>query len=193
MSHVAIVYHSGYGHTKVQAEAVARGAESVAGAKAALIPVEEAESRAAELAAADAIIFGAPTYMGSASAPMKAFMDWSSKVWAEQGWKDKLAAGFTNSGSQSGDKLNTLVQFAVFGAQHGMTWINLDLPPGNHTSTGSADELNRLGGFLGAMAQSNTDEGPDKGPTASDLATAEHLGRRVARLAAAFAGTRIAA
>ena len=72
---VAVVYHSGYGHTKKQAEAVAAGAASVAGAKVALIPVEEAEARAEELNAADAIIFGAPTYMGGVSAQFKTFMD----------------------------------------------------------------------------------------------------------------------
>jgi hypothetical protein len=43
------------------------------------------------------------------------------------------------------------------------------------------------------MAQSNTDEGPDKGPTASDLATAEHLGRRVAKVARTLAGHTVAA
>jgi multimeric flavodoxin WrbA len=193
MSRIAVVYHSGYGHTKAQAEAVVRGAAEVAGARVALIPVEEAEVRAAEIDQADAIVFGAPTYMGSLSAPMKAFMDASSKVWAEGRWKDKVAAGFTNSGSLSGDKLNSLVQLAVFAAQHGMIWVNLDLPPGNHTSTGGPHELNRLGSSLGAMAQSNTDEGPDKGPTASDLATAEHLGRRVAQVARAFAGAKLAA
>jgi hypothetical protein len=43
--------------------------------------------------------------------------------------------------------------------------------------------LNRLGGFLGAMAQSNADQGPEHGPTSADLQTAEHLGRRVAQAA----------
>ena len=177
---IAVVYHSGFGHTKVQAEAVARGAASVIGAEAVLIPVEEAQARAAELDAADAIIFGAPTYMGSVSGQFKTFMDGTSKVWMAQGWKNKLAAGFTNSASQSGDKLNSLVQLAIFAAQHGMIWVSLGLPPGNNTSKGSPEDLNRLGSFLGAMAQSNGDEGPDKGPSRSDLATAEHLGRRVA-------------
>ena len=182
---IAVVYHSGYGHTKVQAEAVARGAASVIGAEAVLIPVEEAQARAAELDAADAIIFGAPTYMGSVSGQFKTFMDGTSKVWMAQGWKNKLAAGFTNSASQSGDKLNSLVQLAIFAAQHGMIWVSLGLPPGNNTSKGSPEDLNRLGSFLGAMAQSNGDEGPDKGPSRSDLATAEHLGRRVAERAVA--------
>ena len=33
MSTIAIVYHSGYGHTKALAEAVAKGAASVANSK----------------------------------------------------------------------------------------------------------------------------------------------------------------
>ena len=43
------------------------------------------------------------------------------------GWKDKIAAGFANSGSRSGDKLATLIQLALFAARHRMHWINLGL------------------------------------------------------------------
>jgi NAD(P)H dehydrogenase (quinone) len=183
MSLIAIVYHSGYGHTARQAEAVARGALTVQGVSAALIKVEEADRHWADLEKAEGIIFGSPTYMGSASAQFKAFMDASSRVWAEQGWKDKLAAGFTNSSSQSGDKLATLQQLAIFAAQHGMVWVGLGLMPGNNSSAGRVEDLNRLGSFLGAMAQSNADQGPDYGPIPADLKTAEHLGRRVAEAA----------
>lgn len=183
MTAIAIVYHSGYGHTQRQAEAVAEGVNAVPGAKALLVPVAEAEANEAALNAADAIIFGTPTYMGAVSAPFKTFMDWSSKAWFGQAWKDKLAAGFTNSASQSGDKFNTLVQLATYAAQHGMIWVSLGLLPGNNSSKGSPDDLNRLGGSLGALAQSNADEGPDKGPSKSDLATARHLGQRVAEQA----------
>lgn len=192
MTKVAIVYHSGYGHTQRQAEAVAEGARA-GGAQVTLIPAAEAEAQEATLAAADAIVFGAPTYMGAVSAPFKAFMDWSSKPWFAQAWKDKYAAGFTNSASQSGDKFNTLVQLATFAAQHSMIWVSLGLLPGNNNSKGSVTDLNRLGSFLGAMAQSNADEGPEKGPIASDLATAKHLGERVARLAAARQAVKAAA
>jgi multimeric flavodoxin WrbA len=184
MSRIAIVYHSGYGHTARQAEAVARGARGSAGAAAHLIRAEEVEQHWPTLAAADAIIFGAPTYMGSLSAPFKSFMEASSKAWAAQAWKDKLAAGFTNSASQNGDKLASLQQLAIFAAQHGMVWVGLGLLPGNNTSTASPEDLNRLGSFLGAMAQSNADQGPEHGPTQADLRTAEHLGRRVAEAAA---------
>ncbi|MGF7162218.1 multimeric flavodoxin WrbA [Rhodoligotrophos appendicifer] len=177
---VAIVFHSGYGHTARQAEAVRRGVEKVPGASVLYLTSEEAQSRWDDLAVADAIIFGAPTYMGSASAPFKAFMDATSSVFASGAWRNKIAAGFTNSASRSGDKLSTLMQFVILAAQLGMHWVNLGLLPGNNLSTGSEAELNRLGFFLGAGAQSNADEGPEIVPPESDLLTAEHLGERVA-------------
>jgi NAD(P)H dehydrogenase (quinone) len=183
MTTIAVIYHSGFGHTAKQAEAVAAGASSVSGVEARLIPVAEAEASAAFLDAADAIVFGSPTYMGGVSGPFKTWMDTTGQVWFERRWANKLAAGFTNSGSQSGDKLNTLIQLAVFGAQQGMIWVSLDLLPGNNNSKGSVADINRLGSFLGAMAQSNVDEGPEAGPIASDLETARYLGKHVAEQA----------
>jgi multimeric flavodoxin WrbA len=183
MSKICVIYHSAYGHTKVQAEAVADGARSVANTDVQLIAVQQIDGSWDHLHGADALIFGTPTYMGTVSAEFKAFMDKTSQFWVNQPWKDKLAAAFTNSGSQHGDKLNTLISLLVFAAQHGMIWIPLGLLPGHNSSTGSAEELNRLGGFLGAMAQSNMDQGPDVAPPKSDRDTAYHLGRRVAEAA----------
>jgi len=184
---IAIVYHSSYGHTRRQAEAVKSGVERIDGTEALVLTVEEAQTRWGDLAAAEAIIFGAPTYTGGASAPFKAFEEASSNaVMAGMGWKDKFAAGFTNSGSRSGDKLATLIQMALFAAQHGMHWVNLALPPANCSSTGSEQDLNRLGFWLGAAAQSNVDQGPDLVPPESDLATAQHLGQRVAEVTLQF-------
>ena len=97
MTTVAIVYHSGFGHTRVQAEAVRDGAASIPDTTVHLVPVEDHEQHWSELDDADAIVFGAPTYMAGASAPFKAFLDATSGRWSEQRWKDKLAAGFTNS------------------------------------------------------------------------------------------------
>jgi NAD(P)H dehydrogenase (quinone) len=107
---VAVLFHSGFGHTARQAEAVRRGIERVAGASALYLTSDEAQGRLDDLELADAIIFGAPTYMGSASGPFKTFMDSTSKAYATGAWKDKIAAGFTNSASRSGDKLATLTQ-----------------------------------------------------------------------------------
>jgi NAD(P)H dehydrogenase (quinone) len=182
MSNVAIVYHSGYGHTKALAEAVAKGAEGVAGVKVSLIPVAEAEARETELDAADAVIFGSPTYMGGVSAEFAKFKDWTSKRWMEGKWRDKLAAGFTSSANWNGDKHNTLYQLLTLALQHGMVWVGLGLPGGFNHSKGSIEDLNRLGASVGAMAQANADQGVE-GIAASDFRTMNALGKRVAEAA----------
>jgi multimeric flavodoxin WrbA len=179
VTRVAIVYHSAGGRTRALAEAVARGAAAIDGTAVTVMSVADVDHTA--LLAADAVVFGCPTYMGSASAAFKQFMDGTSAIWAMQGWRDKLAAAFTHSAAPSGDKLGTLTQLAVFAAQHGMVWIGLGLPP-TYASTGAgASDTNRLGSHLGAMAQSPPG---GSGVPPSDLATAEHLGRRVAEAAA---------
>lgn len=188
MTNIAVVYHSGFGHTAVVAEHVAKGAGGVVGVSARLYNAADLATPDAgpwaELAAADAIIFGAPTYFGSVSAGMKQFIDASSQVWAGQGWKDKIAAGFTNSSSWSGDKLSTLSQLAVFAAQHGMVWVGTGMMPGYNSKAGSPDSINRLGSFLGLMTQANFDEGPDVAPPPQDRKTAELFGARIAEAAA---------
>lgn len=178
MTVVAIVYHSASGRTRALAEAVARGAASIDGTTASLHAVPDVDHAA--LLAADAIVFGCPTYMGSASAAFKAFLDGTSAIWALQAWRDKLAAAFTHSAAPSGDKLGTLTQLAVFAAQHGMIWVGLGLPPTYAGLAPSDADTNRLGSHLGAMAQSPPGA---RAVPASDLATAEHLGRRVAEAA----------
>lgn len=181
MIKIVVIYHSGSGHTASLARAVFRGVQSVAGQEnARLVAVEEWEAHADEVDAADGIIFGAPTYMGSLSAPMKAFMDSTSQRWLQQAWRDKIAAGFTNSSGMSGDKLNSLIQLAVFAAQHGMVWVGTGMLAGNNHSKGSPEDPNRLASFLGVMAQSNLDEGPAVAPPSSDLRTGEMFGKRVA-------------
>lgn len=180
---VAIVYHSGYGHTKVVAESVLAGIREVEVVEGVLISVDEVDGKWEVLDGAAAIIFGAPIYMGSVSAAFWAFAEKSSKRWFELKWKDKIAAGFVNSGSQNGDKLQGLHALFNLAQQHGMVWVGLGLHPGNNNSKASADDLNRLGGFGGAFAQSNVDQGPDVAPPDADRRTAVHLGRRVAQAA----------
>ncbi|KUF18565.1 MULTISPECIES: flavodoxin family protein [Streptomyces] len=188
---VAIAYHSGFGHTAVVAEAVRSGAEE-AGADTHLIKVDEITEAEWELLdAADAIVFGSPTYMGTASGAFHVFAEASSKRWATRAWQDKLAAGFTNSASKSGDKLHTLQYFQTLAAQQGMHWVNLGLLPGWNSSEASENDLNRLGFFAGAAAQTNADQGPEAVHKA-DIATAEHLGRRVTETARVVAAGRAA-
>lgn len=184
MARIAIVYHSGYGHTAKVAEHVRKGA-AIPGADVTLYRAEDLASPDSgpwdELNAADAIIFGAPTYMGSASAQMKQFMDATSKAWFTDAWKDKIAAGFTNSGSLAGDKSSTLAQFATLAAQQGMVWVNFGMKSGfNASGHQFAEALNRAGHFNGLATQALTDLSAEDGPDASDLKTAELFGERVA-------------
>jgi multimeric flavodoxin WrbA len=185
MAKVAVVYHSGFGHTKVLAEAVARGAASVAGTKVDLVPIAEAETRQADIDGADAIIFGSPTYMGDVSGPFKVWADSTAKTWFGQGWKDKLAAGFTNSNSPSGDKLNTLQSMWTLAMQHGMHWVSLGLMPQTQKD---GMVLNRLGSFGGVMSTALNEAPGPANPSVDDQTTGEYLGRRVAELAKKLKG-----
>ena len=184
---VVTVYHSGYGHTSVVAEAVHAGVASVDGVEATLLNAADLNSPDADgfsiLDSADAMIFGSPTYMGSASAVVKAFMEASSSRWLEQRWANKMAGGFANSAAMNGDKQNTLVEFMTFAMQHGMVWTGLGQMPGNNHSGGSENDPNRLGASIGLMTQANADEGGDVAPPESDRQTATAFGVRMAEAA----------
>ena len=187
MPKVAIVYHSGYGHTAKVAEAVAEGARQ--GAEVTVLKAEELGDPKggdwAPLDEADAIVFGSPTYMGSVSGEFEQFVDKTSKKWFTGAWRDKLAAGFTCSSSLSGDKQSTLLRMQVLAMQQGMVWVSLGLMPGKPEHPADDPEnLNRLGFYAGAAAQAGNDASPEEAPMASDLGTARALGTRVADWAA---------
>ncbi len=184
MIKIAIVFHSGYGHTKVIADAVVRGALATEKANITMMEYNKVDFNI--LNDADAIIFGCPTYMGSVSAELKTFMDSTSDAWRHQKWRNKIAAGFTNSSAYSGDKLGTLMQMVLFAAQHGMIWVGLDLMAGNSSSKGSNEDLNRIGSWVGLMAQSNTDQGAELAPPLSDRRTAEYFGKRIVEVTQKF-------
>jgi NAD(P)H dehydrogenase (quinone) len=178
---VVVAYHSGYGHTKKIADAVVAGVQSIAGAQALAIDVAVIkDSDWDEMHRAHAIVFGAPTYMGGPSAPFKVFADASSKVWFTQGWKDKIAGGFTCSLSMSGDKLSTLNYFNVLAMQHSMIWVGTGLPPS--AKPGDPNTLNRLGSSVGVMAQADNVP-PAQSPPQGDVDTAFSYGARIAGFA----------
>jgi NAD(P)H dehydrogenase (quinone) len=173
MTKTVVVYHSGYGHTQRVAQFVAEGAKATIVAIDADGNITDAEWDA--LNAADAIIFGSPTYMGTVSWQFKKFADATSKQWFGSAWKDKVAGGFTISASPSGDKLSTIQYFMTLAMQQGMVWVGQPaMNDGN---------INRLGSNSGVMAQ--------VGPTSpaadipqGDLDTAKAYGERVAAVAA---------
>lgn len=178
MTTLVIAYHSGHGHTEVLARKVAQGIES-AGTKVLLHNVAELTDQLwADVKAADGIIFGSPTYMAGPSAPFKAFADASSKPWFTQDWKDKIAAGFTNSMGMNGDKVATLQYFSHLAAQHSMVWVSQGLMVGSKDENGNP--LNRLSSWLGAMSLSENAPVSETNPNAADQANAVAFGKRVA-------------
>ena len=182
MTRIAVVYHSGYGHTQRMAQAVAEGAN------AQVIAIDADGNLPAggweQLKEADAIIFGSPTYMGSVSWQFKKFAEASSKPWYAQEWKDKLAAGFTNSAGMNGDKFSTLTTLFTLAMQHSMIWVSQGLMP-SQTKAAKRDDVNFLVSYSGAIAQSPSDGGP-RDMAAGDLETARLFGQRVAEIAARF-------
>jgi len=184
MSKIVIVFHSGYGHTARVAAAVAEGSGGT------LLAID-AEGNLPDggweqLAAADTIVFGSPTYMGSVSWQFKKFADASSKPWFTQQWKNKLAAGFTNSASMNGDKLSTLHYLFTLSQQHSMLWAGTGMMPSN-SKAATRDDLNYVASFSGLMTTTPSDASVDE-MVPGDLATAKAFGQRIAEATARLAG-----
>lgn len=183
MPKTAVVYFSGYGHALRIARVVADGA------KAELIAIDAEgnlpDSAWTTLNDADAIIFGAPTYMGSAPWQFKKFADASSKAWFTRAWQDKVFGGFSVSASLNGDKQVTLIGLQTLASQHGGIWVSLGMAPSN-TSKASANDINYLGGSVGLLAQAPSDAGAEAIPE-GDMETARRYGERVLTIASRLA------
>ncbi|EJC6799193.1 flavodoxin [Vibrio parahaemolyticus] len=182
MSKIAIIYFSKTDVTGQLAQAIAAGVEQQGECEILSHRIEGSEIIEGrfvnphlmdELAECDAIIFGSPTYMGGVAAQFKAFADASSESWYHQKWANKVAAGFTSGGALNGDQSCTLQYLQTFAYQHGMMWVGLD-----KISNSGEQNLNRYGVQGGIVAQG----GEDGQLHASDVATAEYLGKRVAML-----------
>lgn len=176
---IAIVFHSGYGHTGRLAREVAEGSGGT------LLAVDEhgqlPEAAWRQLDEADAIVFGSPTYMGTVSWQFKRFLDATSAAWAAQRWKDKLAAGFTNSSGINGDKHGTLAALFTMSQQQGMLWVGTGMMPAN-VKASTRDDVNALASFAGLAAATPADASVDE-MVPGDLRTARLFGERVAAAA----------
>ena len=169
---IMIPYFTGMGHTRLLAEAIADGAGA-----ATVIDVENmTDADWAALDAAEAIVFGAPTYMGSVAARYDMFLEEAAVRWQNQTWANKIAAGFTVATFPSGDKFSTLMRLSVYAAQMGMLWIGqAEIGAPVNPDRGG---VNAHGSWLGLMAVSSRDKG--QMVAADDLATARLFGKRIA-------------
>jgi NAD(P)H dehydrogenase (quinone) len=201
---VLVVYYSLYGHIHRMAEAVAEGVREVPGAEAVLRRVPEtlsadvlakmgaAEAQKAmahipvcaveELAAADAVIFGAPTRFGNMCGQMRQFLDATGGLWAQGKLVGKAGSVFTSSGTQHGGQESTLLSFHITLLHHGMVIVGLPYSYQGQTTVAEIAGCSPYG--------ASTIAGGDGGrqPNEIELAGARYQGRHVAAIAAKLIG-----
>ena len=197
---VLIVYYSMYGHIYRMAEAVKEGAGSVNGADVRIcrvpetLPEEVLQKMGAletqkslahvpvcqveELAAADAIIFGAPTRFGNMCGQMRQFLDATGGLWAKGALVGKVGSVFTSSATQHGGQESTILTFHVTLLHHGMVIVGL---PYVFAGQMRIDEMTG-----GSPYGASTIAGGDgkRLPSENELAAARFQGKHVAEIAA---------
>jgi NAD(P)H:quinone oxidoreductase type IV len=200
---IQVIFYSMYGHIHQMAEAVVAGAKSVAGAEVSLYQVAELIPDAAleksgakksregfasvpiatpaQLADADAIIFGTPTRFGNMAAQMRNFLDQTGGLWAKGALIGKVGSVFTSTGTQHGGQETTITSFHTTLLHHGMVIVGVpyscqELTNMNEITGGSPYGAGTLAGSDGARQ-----------PSANELAIARFQGRHVAEIAAKLA------
>ncbi|MEL6890496.1 MAG: flavodoxin family protein [Actinomycetota bacterium] len=190
MTTLSIIHHSGFGHTARVADAVAGGARGVAGVDVLehRISTEQITADAGwmdpgvleALTASDGIVFGASTYMGNVSWQFQAFAFATGQFWMTNGWRDKIAGGFTASSFPAGDKGSTLSYLSTLAAQLRMLWVGPAAPSSNMTGDGRG--IDPYGYYRGVGAVGGRPD--DDAPAAGELLTAELYGARLANATA---------
>ncbi|SHG87184.1 flavodoxin family protein [Marivita hallyeonensis] len=178
---ICLAYFTGAGHTARLAAAIAEG---ITDGQARLIDIRTmSDTDWASLDAAEAILFGAPTYKGSTAAQSDLFLEDAAERWVTQDWQNNLAGGFTIGAYGLGDKLSALTRVAIYAAQMGMIWV------GQSEIGAQVDEskpgINRDGGWLGLMATSSREKSLLIDPP--DVETARRFGARVEEVALRWA------
>jgi len=197
---ISIIFYSMYGHVYRLAEAVAEGARSLkntdvclfqvpelmpdaaleaSGAKAARkafahIPVAEP----AQLAEADALIFGTPTRFGNMCAQMRNFLDQTGGLWQKGSLIGKIGSVFASTGTQHGGQETTITSFYNTLIHLGM--IVAGVP---YSAKGLLNMAEITGGTpYGATTLAGADG--SRKPSENELAIARFQGQHVATLAA---------
>ncbi|RMG30951.1 MAG: NAD(P)H:quinone oxidoreductase [Gammaproteobacteria bacterium] len=142
MTEILVLYYSRHGATAAMARQVARGVESVAGARARLRTVPEVSPVCAaveeeipaegppyatldDLKACAGLALGSPTRFGNMAAPLKHFIDQTSPLWLEGALIGKPAGVFTSTASLHGGQETTLLGMMLPLLHHGMLLVGL--------------------------------------------------------------------
>ena len=192
MSEILVLYYSQGGAVKEMAQIIARGVESVNGAKARIrtVPKVSANCEATEsdiptsgdpyvelsdLEECMGLALGSPTRFGNMAAPMKYFLDDTAGLWLKGALIGKPAAVFTSSGSMHGGNETTLLTMMLPLMHHGMLIVGLPYSEPELSSTQSGGTPYGASHIGGAM--------DDKPITADEKKLCMALGKRLAETA----------
>jgi len=189
-----------YGHVYRLAQAVAEGAGEVEGtevdvmrvpetlpeevlAKMGALEAQQVQSEIPcctvnqidELAAADAIIFGAPTRFGSVCGQMRQFLDATGGLWSQGKLVGKVGSAFTSTATQHGGQESTLLTLHVSLLHHGMIIVGL---PYSFQGQMRIDEI------TGCSASTIAGGQGERQPSENELDGARFQGRHVAEITA---------
>ena len=178
MTEILVLYYSQGGAVRDMAQSIARGVESVSGAKARIrtVPKVSAICEATEsevptsgapyvelqdLEECAGLALGSPTRFGNMAAPMKYFLDGTTSLWLKGALIGKPAAVFTSSGSMHGGNETTLITMMLPLMHHGMILVGLPYSEpalGNTTTGGTPYGASNIGGAMDDKPLSNDEK-----------------------------------
>lgn len=199
---IYVVFYSMYGHIYQMAEAVADGARKVEDCKVSifrvpeLMPDEALEKsgakeqqkkfehipiiKPAQLADADAIIFGTPTRFGNMCSQMRNFLDQTGGLWIKNALVNKIGSVFASTGTQHGGQETTITSFHTTLFHLGMIVVGVPYEESRIL------EMNEITG--GSPYGASTLAGGDnkRQPSKNELEIARYQGKHVAEITKAF-------
>jgi NAD(P)H dehydrogenase (quinone) len=195
---ISIIFYSMYGHIYKMAQAVEAGAKSVPDTEVSLFQVKETlpdeilakmgalEAKkawahvpiiqAAQLADADALIFGIPTRFGLVVTQMQTLFDATGQLWATGKLVGKVGSVFASTATQHGGQETTIVHAHTFLLHQGMVVVGVPYACANLMN------MNEITG--GSPYGASTMAGPkgDRQPTENELTIASYQGKHVAEI-----------
>lgn len=196
---VQVIFYSSYGHVYKMAEAVAAGVREVADTEvslfqaAELVPdavLEKSGAKAAraafahipiaqpaQLAEADAIIFGTPTRFGNMCAQMRNLLDQTGGLWMKGSLVGKVGGVFTSTATQHGGQESTVLSFHTTLLHHGMVIVGVP-----YTEQRQMIMTETTGGSPYGAATIAGGDG-SRQPSENELAIARFQGRHTAQIA----------
>lgn len=168
MTDILVLYYSQGGAVREMAQTIARGIESVDGAKARIRTVPKVSSNCEatepevpekgapyvelqDLEDCAGLALGSPTRFGNMAAPMKYFLDGTTSMWLKGALIGKPAAVFTSSGSMHGGNETTLLTMMLPLMHHGMVMLGLPYSEpalGTTTTGGTPYGASHIGGAM---------------------------------------------